>query len=300
LKDNLEVLNENLYRSVYGNLNEANEVSTPIGDFEKLSAEDEPPKVKKNFAPNIIENYSEHPSALHLLKTKSYATGKWLYQFRDLKHTINTLYEAKKHGTKLQTLMSLGIVQMTVTSVLYNPLLSAIFLCALGYTFIKDNPDLKNTKLLLGAGALLFNYISPFIFDPAKSMFLFMSYLYFSLGAFGALTATDEKTVFLSRITTITGMNAFAINDPVLYLGVLTLLEKGYLDDIIAQNAPYSSLYLGKIKETAKYARDDYLLSVTQVTKNSFESVITIPKHLFNFMLDKTIPARDFVVLKQD
>jgi hypothetical protein len=257
-----------------------------LSEFELLPTTPEPKVawlgIPSETAPsraNVDEKYIPQ-TTLSEKVTKIVETNQ---KYFDLKFLINTLYESHRPGKTIKTIFSVGIVQMTLTSVWYNPILAAGFAAYLGYVYIQDSakPELKfqNSKATLGAGALLFNNISPFIFDPAQSPFLFMTYLYFSVSAWSVLTSSLEKTKLLSKITYLTGANAFAIESPFVYLGVLTLLQKSYLDDIIQKNLPtiVVSNFLPTIKTNARQASIDYLVTVSDILQDSFKTVIYLP-----------------------
>ncbi len=262
---------------------------------------DEEPHDKKNLAASVIEKYVKEKTLRDRVESLIQASNKYC----DLKFILNTLYESHKPGKTIKAIFSVGIVQMTLTSIWYNPILAAGFATYLSYVYIQDarKPELqlKNTKATLGAGALLFNNISPFIFDPAQSPFLFMTYLYFSVSAWSVLTSSLEKTKLLSKITYLTGANAFAIESPFVYLGVLTLLQKGYLDDTIQKNLPtiVVSNFLPTIKNNARQASIDYLVAVSDILQDSFKTVIYLPYEIVkNFSIDREV-QRSFAEVKK-
>ncbi len=248
----------------------------------------------------IIDEYIKEKT----LRDRIESIVKTSQKYFDLKFLINTLYESHRPGKTIKTIFSVGIVQMTLTSIWYNPILAAGFAAYLGYVYIQDSakPELnfQNTKTTLGAGALLFNNISPFVFDPAQSPFLFMTYLYFSVSAWSVLTSSLEKTKLLSKITYLTGANAFAIESPFVYLGALNLLQKGYLDDIIQKNLPtiVVSNFLPKIKTTAHQATIDYLVTVSDILQDSFKTVIYLPYEIAKNILESKKIAREFISIK--
>lgn len=252
---------------------------------------------ERNLDASVIEEYVKEKTIRDRVESLIQTSNKYF----DLKFLINTLYESHRPGKTIKVLFSIGIVQMTLTSIWYNPIISAGFAAYLGYVYIQDSakPELnfQNTKTTLGAGALLFNNISPFIFDPADSPFLFMTYLYFSVSAWSVLTSSLEKTKLLSKITYLTGANAFAIESPFVYLGALTLLQKGYLDDIIQKNLPtiVVSNFLPKIKTTAHQATIDYLVTVSDILQNSFKTAIYLPCEIAKNILESRKITKEFV-----
>ncbi len=225
-------------------------------------------------------------------------------KYSDLKFLINTLHDSHRPGKFLKTLFSIGIVQMTITSIWCNPILAAGFAAYVGYVFSNDSKEkeYRDTKVTLGIGALLFNNISPFIFDPAKNTFLFMTYLYFSSSTWGVLTSSSEKTKLLSKITYLTGANAFVIESPFVYIGFLTLLEKGYIDDIIVRKFPNILVnnFLPTVKSSAKDAVTEYLLTITNVLKDSFETVIYLPYNVIVNILESRTISKEFVSISKN
>jgi hypothetical protein len=252
---------------------------------------------KKNLDASVIDKYIKEKT----LRDRIDSLIQTSHKYCDLKFLINTLYESHRPGKTIKTVFSIGIVQMTLTSIWYNPILAAGFATYLSYVYIQDSakPELKfqNAKAALGASALLFNNISPFIFDPAQSPFLFMTYLYFSVSAWSVLTSSLEKTKLLSKITYLTGANAFAIESPFVYLGALTLLQKGYLDDIIQKNLPtiVVSNFLPTIKANARQAAIDYLVTVSDILQDSFKTVTYLPYEIATNILESRKIAKEFV-----
>lgn len=252
---------------------------------------------ERNLDSSVIEEYVKEKTLRDRVESLIQTSNKYC----DLKFFINTLYESCRPGKTIKAIFSFGIVQMTLTSIWYNPILAASFATYLCYVCIQDaaKPELqlKNTKATLGAGALLFNNISPFIFDPAQSPFLFMTYLYFSVSAWSVLTSSLEKTKLLSKITYLTGANAFAIESPFVYLGALTLLQKGDLDDIIQKNLPtiVVSNFLPTIKNNARQASIDYLVTVSDILQDSFKTVIYLPYEIATSILESRKIAKEFV-----
>ena len=265
-----------------------------INDYErkKDSEKDLTTSIKNNYVKEItlrdrIENLIE--------LSKKYS---------DLKFLINTIHATHRPGKFINNLFSIGIVQMTLTSIWCNPLLATGFFAYLGYVYMHDSKvkEYRDTKIALGIGTLIFNNISPFIFDPAHNPFLFMTYLYFSMSAWGVLTSSLEKTKLLSKITYITGANAFVIESPFVYLGTLTLLEKGYLDDVIQKTIGDKILpniiagnLLPSIKATAKAAVSEYLVNVTDILRDSFKTTIELPYVLIKDFIEGRKINKEFV-----
>jgi hypothetical protein len=256
--------------------------------------------------PVVLNNYKK-PTGIDwnaFFRNTKFNIHLFLYNL-SIKSVVNTIYH-RTPGKIINTIMSIGIVQMTLTSVLYYPYISTAYAALLAYTYIQDRAkpetNFQNTKIAIGAGALLLNYISPFVFSPAQNMFLFMSYLYFSLGAYGMLTSSDEKTLLLSRISALTGANAFVIESPFIYLTVLTLFHRGDFDDIITEKAPTLAwTIIPSIKESARNARNAYLISIGEIAKDSFKTSIDIPikllERVYHKYIEPKLIERDFVTI---